>query len=210
MRMIIWALFFANVPGVVGQIDMNGKAFAFYESFADYVQLIPAKTFFTEFTICVKTCKNLTQNTMEVGLGTGHDYFGVSVCPDPKKPVGSNVYIHYKGSGEAFDLAAAITWIDICVTFDFSNGKLVLLIGGNKCKSLQLGGTKQTSVRSAPVIIRRTKYGQANTNVAQITAVNMWSLALSVRDIQRFREQREGGDIINWGALVIHLTTLSL
>ncbi|XP_040268199.1 uncharacterized protein LOC120982249 [Bufo bufo] len=197
MKRIIWFFFLTIVPGIQGQIDMNGKAFSFYKRRVDHVRLIPATKHFTAFTLCLKSCKSLTEQTLVVAVPNSEDSaarFLVTASQD-------KLYIKYKNQYKQFSFADSKTWVDICVTFNFRTGKFVLLLDGKEHEILLLGGSKQSAFHAQDIIIGQKKV-KLRTDVAEITNVNIWSSALTARDLQRFMKQSRGGDIIGWRSLV--------
>ncbi|XP_073498422.1 mucosal pentraxin-like [Phyllobates terribilis] len=202
MKKILCLFVFASVPGILGQIDMTGKAFSFYERRTDSLKIIPAAKTFSEFTTCLKSCTNLNENNLLVLLLSKDNStrFLVLFFSNPEKP-GVHILIHYNNFAENFQLSDSKTWIDICVTFSFCSGKLVVFLNGKEHKILGLGRTKQNHVTAQTILLGKTK-AYPNTDVAQITNFNIWSSALTKRDIERFAKQNRGGDIINWRSVL--------
>ncbi|KAM4014546.1 mucosal pentraxin-like [Anomaloglossus baeobatrachus] len=202
MKRIICLFIFASVPGILGQIDMDGKAFSFYERRTDSLKMIPASKSFSEFTTCLKSCTNLNENNLLIQLLSKDNStrFLVLFFSSPTK-TGVHILIHYNNFAENFQLSDSKTWSDNCLTFNFCSGKLVLFLNGKEHKILGLGRTKQNHVTAQTILLGKTK-AYPNTDVAQITNFNIWSSAMTERDIERAAKQNKGGDIINWRSIL--------
>ncbi|XP_068110977.1 mucosal pentraxin-like [Hyperolius riggenbachi] len=205
MKVIICLFFLAKIPGILGQTDMNGKAFYFYQKDNGPVKVSP-KTFktFTAFTLCLKSCTNLTENMLMFKMfnTTSMNKFALLLDANPSTFTGGDVLIFYKGLKLSFHLPIANSneWRNICVAFDSSSGRLLFWLNGELYRSeeLQTGLTKFVPMG---IVIGSSYVAQETSSVAQITDVNVWSKVLTSDDMETAITKKTGGDVINWNLL---------
>ncbi|PIO36645.1 hypothetical protein AB205_0102020 [Aquarana catesbeiana] len=205
MKTISSLVFLATVPGILGQIDMKGKAFSFYRKDSGPIEISP-ETFetFTAFTLCLKTCTNLTENMLMFKLFdmVNMNKFAMLLDANPSTFTGADLLIFYEDLQMSFHFpnADANKWRSICVAFDSNSGRLLFWLNGKLYQSedVQKGLTDFVPMS---IVIGRSFVGEDHSAVAQITDVNMWSTVLMSHDIERFITNKVTGDVINWRLL---------